>query len=503
MSHSTPATPLILVSGATGNVGRHVVDGLLAAGMRVRALTRRPAAAELPVGAEVVYGDLTSLESLQGPLAGVAAVFLMCGSAPAEGVIEAIAEHAKRIVFLSSSAIQGQNTDQQPNWIGKLHADIELAIARTGVEWTFLRPGAFATNSIRWWAAQIKAGNVVRWPYGAASTAPIDERDIADLAVRALMEPGHAGRTYPITGPESLTLSEQVQTIGSVLGRELVFDEIEPDGARGQLSVTMPSMVVDLLLGVWSRAMQGPAPIEGSAKRTFREWVANHIEDFRAVNAGVMRPDIGRSDAGLAMVSEWTVDTPERQQATVDAFVAAWRNAPWPAGLVSVNLLASLDGTTILLYGQWANEGAYEEAVIEQTVPGIQRKPATAYRVYRSGTREGATIPGCIVVVSVEFDGADEQRQRQWVDTVFEALEAEPVLPQGGISGHFHVSTDGTRVINYAEWTTAEAHEAALEQSGQRAIGKGSKWLEVRNLPGVIRSDFKRYRVAQSLTEKK
>jgi hypothetical protein len=202
---------------------------------------------------------------------------------------------------------------------------------------------------------------------------------------------------------------------------------------------------------------------------------------------------------------------PERQRATVEAFVAAWEGEPWPRGLISVNLLASTDGSTLLNYAQWTGEEAYHAFArtlrplrvegINRAVPGTTRGGPVHYRLYRSAVRDDAPLPGCVVTVSVEFDGPDEGRQRRWVDTVFEALAAEPALHPGGISGHFHISTDGTRVLNYAEWIDEESHREAIEKSGQGTIGPGPKWLEVRNFPGVVSSGFKRYHLLRSLSD--
>ena len=178
----------ILVTGATGRVGRQVVSQLLTTDVRVRALTRNPDAAGLPPEVEVVRGDLTVAEALDECLDGVDAVFLVWtapgGTAPA--VVDRIARHARRIVFLTSPHQTAHPFFQQPNPAAALHAEIERLIEASGVRWTFLRPGMFAANARFWWAPQIRAGDVVRWPYAAAPTAPIQERDIAAVAVRAL-----------------------------------------------------------------------------------------------------------------------------------------------------------------------------------------------------------------------------------------------------------------------------------------------------------------------------
>jgi uncharacterized protein YbjT (DUF2867 family) len=285
----------ILVTGATGNVGRHVVTGLLGARARVRALTRNPDSARLPAEVEVVAGDLSDARIFASHLDGVDAVFLVCRTPPTPGLIDAIAKHCRQIVFLSSSAIR-DGVERQPNFIGQMHVDIERSIEQSGLEWTFLRPGAFASNSVQWWAPQIRAGDVVRWPYGSASMAPIDERDIASVAVRVLTTEGHAGAKYFLTGPESVTQSEQVRTIGEAIGRPLRLEEIAPAEARQQLQAVMPPRIVEMLLEVWERAASEPAQISpavseitGSPGHSFQQWASNHTRDFI--------PNSGRHDA--------------------------------------------------------------------------------------------------------------------------------------------------------------------------------------------------------------
>src|SRR2546428_3593489 len=114
----------------------------------------------------------------------------------------------------------------------------------------------FAANALRWWAPQIRAdGDVMRWPYAPAPTAPIDERDIAAVAVRALCEDGHAGAEYVLTGPQSLSQFEQVSTIGGVIGRSLRIEEISPDDARRELLTTGPLPAVNMLLQAWAAAI--------------------------------------------------------------------------------------------------------------------------------------------------------------------------------------------------------------------------------------------------------
>ena len=277
----------VLVTGATGRVGRALVAQLRGAGVPVRALTRRPATADLPADVEVVAGDLTRPESLDAGLQGVGAVFLLWTAPPttAPAVVERLASHARRVVFLSSPHRTPHPFFQQPNPLARFHADVERLIAATGLPSTIIRPGMFASNARPWWASMIRDGDVVRWPYGAAETAPIDERDIAAVAARALYEDGHAGADYVLTGPESLSQAGQVSAIGAVLGRRIRFDELSPEEFRA--AGPMPGPVADMLLAAWRAALGRPAFVTStvadvvrSPARTFREWVADHAEAF-------------------------------------------------------------------------------------------------------------------------------------------------------------------------------------------------------------------------------
>jgi len=286
----TPVQP-VLVTGATGRVGRAVVAQLLAAGVPVRALTRRPDAAGLPAAVEVVAGDLTVPDSLDAALQGVEAVFLLWTAPPdtAPAVVERLASHARRVVFLSSPHKTPHPFFQQPNPMARFHAHVERLIAAAGLESTIIRPGMFASNAQFWWAPAIRDGDVVRWPYGAAETAPIDERDIAAVAARALYEDGHTGGDYVLTGPESLSQAEQVSVIGAALGRQIRFEELSPEEFRRETAGRWPGPVVDMLLAAWGATIGRPAfvtstvaDVVGSPPRTFRQWAADHADAFRS-----------------------------------------------------------------------------------------------------------------------------------------------------------------------------------------------------------------------------
>jgi uncharacterized protein YbjT (DUF2867 family) len=283
------------VTGATGRIGRAVVAELLNAGVPVRALTRRPDAAGLPAAVEVVAGDLTVPESLDASLQGVGSVFLVWTVPPATApaVVERLASHARRVVFLSAPHRTPHPFFQQPNPMAVLHAEIERLIATAGLASTMIRPGMFASNARNWWADTIRERGVVRWPYGAAETAPVDERDVAAVAARALYEDRHAGGDYVLTGPESLSQAEQVSIIGEVVGRRIRYEELSPDEFRRETAGSWPRPVVDMLLAAWRATIGHPAfvtttvaDVLGSPARTFRQWAVDHADVFRGGPAG-------------------------------------------------------------------------------------------------------------------------------------------------------------------------------------------------------------------------
>jgi uncharacterized protein YbjT (DUF2867 family) len=272
---------MILVTGATGTVGREVVDQLLAAGAEVRATTREPAVAGLPAGVEVRRADLREPATLTDALDGVDRAYLFPVPGALAPFLELAAEHRlDRVVLLSSNAVEHEPV----NHIGRVHAECEYAVVNSGLPWTVLRPGAFMSNDLRW-APEIRATGVVRAPYGQGTTAPVDERDIAAVAVRALLDGDEPGRTYPLSGPESLTVADRVALIGAAIGRDLHFEELSPQQAREQWSAFMPAEVVDGLLAVFAATVGATAPVLPAVldrpRHTYREWISRHADAFR------------------------------------------------------------------------------------------------------------------------------------------------------------------------------------------------------------------------------
>jgi uncharacterized protein YbjT (DUF2867 family) len=258
-------------------------------------MTRKPDAAGFPPQIEVMRGDLIIPDTLDGCLHGIDTVFLVRTAPPAAVVpaLDRIARHARRIVFLSAPIKTPHPLFQQPNPHRLMVEQIEQLIETSGVEWTFLRPGMLAANALGWWAQQIRAGDVVRWPYADVPTAPIHERDIAAVAVRTLCESGHAGAEYVLTGPQSLTHAEQVSTIGRAIGRSLRIEEVAPGEWRQELLPIWPATLLDMLLDAWSAAAGHAAfvtsvvaRITGAPAHTFADWATDYASEFRKGGQG-------------------------------------------------------------------------------------------------------------------------------------------------------------------------------------------------------------------------
>jgi len=284
----------VLVTGATGRIGRLVVDELLRAGVHVRALTRHPDRAALPDAVELATGDFTAPDSIDPALEDVDAAFLVW-TAPvdtAAAVIARLGAEPRRIVYLSAPFRTPHPFFQQPNPLRDLHAEIERLLAESGRDGAILRPGMFMSNALHWWAPQIRAGDVVRWPYADVETAPIDERDIAAVAARVLVDDTYANVDHVLTGPESLSQRAQLHAIGEAIGRQLIFEELSPDEFRRETEGTWPAGVADMLLSAWSAALGQPAfvtsaveEILGVPARTVRDWALDNAAAFGTRNS--------------------------------------------------------------------------------------------------------------------------------------------------------------------------------------------------------------------------
>jgi uncharacterized protein YbjT (DUF2867 family) len=284
---------VIVVTGATGGIGRPLVDLLLAQGAPVRALTRNPASAALPDGAQVVQADITAGQSLEPLLKGADALYLNLAATTPQGaeplVRAAVNAGVRRIVFNSSMAVAGLN-GVTTSLIGRMHAPVEEAIRESGLEWTFIRGGMYAGNTLQW-APAIRATGAVRAPYGQAVVAPVHEADLADLTARALLDRDgtHNGAVHTATGTHPLTVAQQVEQIGRAIGREVAFVEISPEEALADYTAHgVPQPFAAELLGFMAASV-GSVPamadavekVTGRQARSFADWARDHADDFR------------------------------------------------------------------------------------------------------------------------------------------------------------------------------------------------------------------------------
>ncbi|WP_030683258.1 NAD(P)H-binding protein [Streptomyces cellulosae] len=285
------AQHVVLVTAATGNVGPHAVAHLLEAGARVRALVLPddPNAGRLPDGVEICHGDLGDPDSLDAALEGVDGVFLMwpffslpVDTAPA--VLKKIEATARRVAFVSSVGVHIGLEPVDNN----CHAYIEQLLERTTLEWTFLRTTGFHCNAMGF-VQQIRTGDVVRYPYGAATRTSVHEADLAAVGAKALTSAGHAYKKYLVTGPEELSQAAQLRIIGEVTGRELSWQDIEHDAARqAMVDSGWPPSYADGALDYFATLTKEPEvgsnvveEVTGKPARTFRSWALEHADALR------------------------------------------------------------------------------------------------------------------------------------------------------------------------------------------------------------------------------
>jgi uncharacterized protein YbjT (DUF2867 family) len=276
---------MILVTGATGRVGRHVVQGLLDAGTAVRALVRDPAGAALPEAVELVRGDITSEADVERAAAGVDAAFLLWPFFSAEGaqpVVAALTEQVSRVVYLSAMNVR----DDQPPAANGVWGEIEDLLI--GSDWTFLRAGGFAANTLGW-ADEFRRGDVVRMAAPEAGRSLIHERDIAAIAVLALLDDKHIGQKYVLTGPETLTQTEQVAILSNAVGKPMQIEELTPTEARQQMLVAgADPLLAETSVTYWKSLVDNPEPVTNTVPTllnrpalTYSQWAEEHAGNFR------------------------------------------------------------------------------------------------------------------------------------------------------------------------------------------------------------------------------
>ena len=276
---------MILVTGATGNAGGDVACMLISAGQEVRGLIRRAdQQAILPKGVEGVIGDLNQPETLSAALAGVRGVFLLSGYQDMARLLAEIRRAGvERVVLLSgSSALVGDMN----NAVTRYMVRSETAVQESGVPWTILQPNSLMSNTFRW-LPQLRAGNVVRLPFPNVRVAAIDPSDIGAVVAHVLLSEEHEGRSYRLSGPQSLLPADQVRILAQVLGRELHFEGLSDAEARVEMSATMPTEYVDAFFSFFadgrldeSQVLSTVQEIIGKQPRTFEQWAVAHADAF-------------------------------------------------------------------------------------------------------------------------------------------------------------------------------------------------------------------------------
>ncbi|MBB1254846.1 NAD(P)H-binding protein [Streptomyces sp. OF3] len=269
-----------LVTGATGTVGRHLVDQLLAAGHQVRALTRDPARADLPDKVEVVAGDLGDPETVAPALVGVTGVHLITFGDNAYTPLTT----GPDLVALAAAAGVRRVTVLQSGYPGP----VEEALAASDLHWTRLQPVEFMAN-IRDWTESVRAEGVVREPFAHTRSALVHEADIAAVAAVALTEDGHAGRTLAITGPEALTRPEKVRLLAEAVGRPIEYIELSEAVARRRWAEEGHSQeTIEFFVEVHGNApeisytvLPTVEELTGRPPRTFAQWAREHAHLFR------------------------------------------------------------------------------------------------------------------------------------------------------------------------------------------------------------------------------
>ncbi|MFH9264676.1 NAD(P)H-binding protein [Streptomyces sp. NPDC017546] len=280
---------MILVTGATGNVGSELVRQLHAAGhgTGVRALSRDAAraGAAVPDGVEVAEGDLGRAESLKSALGGVRSLFLIPGVGDDAGVLDAARDAGVKHVVLVSSITVMTHPHLGP---ARANLAVERRLRESGMEWTVLRPTQFASNTL-WWAQSVRDESVVRVPYADVGLPTVHPADIASVARAALTGPGHRGRTYPLTGPQRISPRQQAGELGQVLGRKVACVGVTREEAYPPMAATMGAEVADSVLDLMGGdvndallAVHGTvARVTGSPARPYRRWAEENADAFR------------------------------------------------------------------------------------------------------------------------------------------------------------------------------------------------------------------------------
>jgi len=280
------ATEKILVTGITGSVSSLVARQLFDRKFQLRVSSRNPERSAFNRNYDSVILDLEKPESFRPALKGVTSIFLYAhGDGLSEFLDEARQCGVRHIVLLSSIAV---SNDDPEDFNAKSHKLIEDRVKASGISWTFLRPGSFASNILRSWKDQIRFGRTIKIAYPHATLAPIHEQDIADVAVIALTDDRYRDQILSLTGPQSLSQTEQAEIISDVTGTFIKIEELTPEEAKIAMSRYLPEVYADIQLkllqkndGIPALVTQTVRDVTGHEARSFREWVTDHITEFK------------------------------------------------------------------------------------------------------------------------------------------------------------------------------------------------------------------------------
>ncbi|MFC4334915.1 NAD(P)H-binding protein [Salininema proteolyticum] len=278
---------MYLITGATGTVGRPLIDALLERGAPVRALTRDPSSADFPERVEVVQGDPSRPESVREHLRGVTAVFMnsaAIGDATEEFAALAAERGVRRLVALAAYNVEEAVALQPSRFIGHRNRECEAAAESSGLEWVSLRPHVYASMAFPLWGEQIRAGDVVSWPYPDFREPILDPRDVSEVAARALLDHDLLGRKPVLTGPEVISNAEMVDAIGKAMGRPLRYHEITPrQTVEAMAAMELPPALAASFLARFVALEDEPPVVTdeiegilGRPARTYGEWAADH-----------------------------------------------------------------------------------------------------------------------------------------------------------------------------------------------------------------------------------
>jgi uncharacterized protein YbjT (DUF2867 family) len=280
---------MILVTGATGNIGRALVQKFVTAGIPVRALVRTPEKAQQIAASnvEIVIGDFTQPDSVSVALQGVEKLFLLSSLEPnLPQLQQQVIQLAKQAGVKHVVKLSAENADPQSALaIYRWHGEVEHSLATSGLGWTHLRPGYFMQNLLMS-SATIQAQNSL-FSVQDEITAAIDARDIAAVAFEVLTGSGHDRKIYHLTGAEVLSFSDMLQQLGQILGRDLQLVRLSPkDYRQGMTSAGLPEWLIDCLMEM-SGQTQTPivedsvSVITGRSPILFQQFAADYAAVFR------------------------------------------------------------------------------------------------------------------------------------------------------------------------------------------------------------------------------